>query len=332
MNRLILKSAEFRSLRQEGWRELEGLLDRAERKGIRSLSPEELTRLPVLYRLAVSSLSVAQSIALDRNLLLYLENLALRGFLTVYGPRVSPLRGLAEFLTKDFAVAVRAARWHLLVAFLCGVLGVVAGYLLMEQDSAWFNAIVPPGLAGGRGPSSTRESLLNDEIFAPWEGILASFVAAANYLFTHNSLVCILIFSLGFAAGVPTVLLVIYQGLVLGVFVSLHAQKDLTVEVIGWLAIHGVTELTAMVLCGAAGLVLAEKMLFPGRLNRADSLAEGGRMAARIAIGAVTMLLVAGILEGGFRQLVADTFWRFVIGGGTGVFWLLYFTQAGRRR
>ena len=60
-------------------------------------------------------------------------------------------------------------------------------------------------------------------------------------------------------------------------------------------------------------LVLAEKMLFPDRYSRVDSLALHGRRAAEIAVGAVMMLFVAAILEGEFRQLVASTPWRFVI-------------------
>src|ERR1700745_2015490 len=84
---IVLKSSEFRKGRAEGWLELERLVTRVERQGIRRLSWDELQRLPILYRAALSSLSVARTIVLDRNLLLYLETLSTRGFLRVYGPR-----------------------------------------------------------------------------------------------------------------------------------------------------------------------------------------------------------------------------------------------------
>jgi len=328
---LVLKSSEFRKGREASWRDLEALVDRVERRGARALSLDELQRLPILYRAALSSLSVARTIALDRNLLLYLENLALRAFLCVYGPRVDARSGIAAFFARDLPAAVRAARWHLLIAAVSIIVGVAAGFLLAVQDESWVSTLVPSGLAGGRGPSSTRADLYDKEIFAPWPGFAVSFGVFANMLFSHNTAVGLLSFGLGLAAGVPSVMLMAYQGLVLGAFLALHYNRDLTVDFLGWLSIHGVTELTAIALFAAAGLVIAEKLLFPGRYSRIESLALHGRQAGYIAVGAVLMLFVAGILEGGCRQLVASTPGRFAIAFATAVFWFGYFRYAGRK-
>ena len=97
---IVLKSSEFRKGRAEGWLELERLVTRVERQGIRRLSLDELQRLPILYRAALSSLSVARTIVLDRNLLLYLETLSIRAFLAVYGPRANPITGLRAFFGR----------------------------------------------------------------------------------------------------------------------------------------------------------------------------------------------------------------------------------------
>ena len=107
-----LKSSEFRKGREESWRELERLIDRVERRGVYSLTLDELQRLPILYRAALSSLSVARSIALDRDLLLYLESLALRSFLAVYGPRASPLESLRAFFGRDLPARRDRGRLH----------------------------------------------------------------------------------------------------------------------------------------------------------------------------------------------------------------------------
>ena len=329
---LVLKSNQFRKAREETWRELEVLVARAEKRGVLSLGAEELERLPVLYRATLSSLSVARGIALDRNLLSYLEGLSVRAYLIVYGPRVRQLRGFLRFFSTDLPRAVRQARWHFLIAFLTLFGGIAGGFLLAHSNEDWIAALVPSGLASGRGPDSTADELRKEEIFAPWPGLVTSFALMANFLFSHNTAVGLLIFSLGVAAGIPGLLLLFYQGLGVGAFIALHYDRGLLVDFLGWLAVHGTTELTAIMLFGAAGLVLAEKVLFPDRMTRLDSLATRGKLAAQIAIGAAAMLLVAGILEGGFRQLVQSTHWRFAIGGFVGLLWLAYFTLAGRRR
>src|SRR5262245_49944848 len=326
---VVLKSTEFRKGRAEGWRELEDLVARVERRGMRSLSLDELQRLPLLYRAALSSLSVARTIALDRNLLLYLEGLAVRSFLVVYGPRTRALEGLGSFFGRELPAAVRSARWHILIAALALFVGTLAGFVLTVQDESWFSSLVPSGLVQGRGPSATRDDLAR-AIFAPWPGAVESFGIFAGVLFNHNTLVGILTFGLGMAAGIPTIMLTAYQGLPLGAFIALHYNRDLLVEFLGWLSIHGVTELGAMILFAAGGLVIAEKILFPGRYSRIENLALHGRRAAQVATGAVVMLFAAAILEGGFRQLVHSTPLRFAIGFGVGALWLAYFCLAGR--
>lgn len=328
---LVLKSSEFRKGREEGWRELERLVQRVERRGVRSLSLDDLQQLPILYRAALSSLSVARTIALDRNLLLYLENLALRAYLAVYSTRANPVEGLRNFFVRDLPAAVRAARWHIVIAAAALLVGVAAGFLLTMHDEAWFSSLVPSGLAGGRGPASSAADLRAKELFAPWPGAAAAFGVFANVLFSHNTLVGLMCFGLGLAAGVPTLMLTIYQGLSLGAFIALHFDRGLTIDALGWLSVHGTTELGALILLTAGGLVIADKMLFPGQYARLENLALHGRQAAQMAVGAILMLFVAGILEGGVRQLVQSTPARFAIGLGMATLWLVYFSCCGRR-
>ncbi|QEN86773.1 stage II sporulation protein M [Labrys sp. KNU-23] len=326
---IVLRSAEFRRGREESWRELEDLVARVEKRGINGVSADELQKMPLLYRSALSSLSVARSIALDRNLLRYLEALTLRAYLVVYGPRTSLLAGLGHFFRYGFPDAVRRAGWHILIAFAAMALGIAAGFVLVNSEAEWFNAIVPDGLAGGRGPSASAE-YLRSVLFAPWDGFKNSFIVFANYLFQNNSMVAILSFGVGFMAGVPTLLLLVYNGLIVGAFLAIHYQRGLLIDCIGWLSIHGVTELGAFILCGAAGLVVAEKIIFPGRYSRLEALAIHGRQAAIIACGAVAMLFIAGFIEGGLRQLINVTSWRFAFAAVTAVLWGVYFLYCGK--
>lgn len=326
---LTLRSTEFRKGREAAWRQLEGLISRIDESGIGSLSAEETELLPLLHRNVMSSLSVARNIVLDRNLLLYLEDLALRSYLIVYGPRTGILHNLSVFFRQDFPRLVRSLRWHILLIFLFEVVSGIAGYALVRSDLSYFDMLIPETVAQSRGPGSSAEDL-REVLFAPWPGFVKTFVAFGNYLFRHNTMVGIFSFALGFAFGVPTILLVIYNSLILGAFIALHAEKGLTIAFVGWLSIHGVTELLAFILLGAAGVAIGEKIIFPGPLPRIDSLAIHGRKAASVAAGAIFMLFIASILEGGFRQLITNTPARYGFAFVTAAFWLFYFTRVGR--
>jgi len=327
---LVLRSAEFRRGRETAWRQLEDALAGVEKRGLQNISAEELRQLPLLYRTAASSLSVARSIALDRNLILYLENLTLRAYFVVYGPRIGVVEGLASFLSRDFPRAVRECAWPILLAFLAILFGTLVGYALVDANEQYFQLFAPAWLSGGRGPHSTATELRNGEIFAPWPGFEESFLVFANALFRHNAQIGVMTFGLGVFAGAPTLVLLIYQGLMFGAFLALHAHRGLLVDFLGWVSIHGVTEFGALILCGAGGFVIAGKILFPGQYSRLDNLALNGQTAARLAGGAVLMLFLAGLIEGGFRQLVSDTPARFVFALATAVIWLAYFLLGGR--
>ena len=80
-----LKSERFREIRKKDWAELEALLNRMDKKGIRSLNAEDVLRLPKLYRAALSALSVARATSLDQSVIAYLESLCTRAYYRLYG-------------------------------------------------------------------------------------------------------------------------------------------------------------------------------------------------------------------------------------------------------
>jgi uncharacterized membrane protein SpoIIM required for sporulation len=325
-----LKSRDFRAAREASWRRLEQLVDRVQRRGIHALTPDEVQQLPLLYRTTLSSLSVARSISLDRNLLAYLEALALRAYLCVYGPRAGVWPTLRDFLRHRFPVAVRALSVYILIATAILACGIFAGWHLVALDQDWFSTFVPDALAHGRGPSASTEELA--DALHGTSSLGASFSLFAAFLFGHNGYISILIFALGFAYGVPSAVLLLYNGFGIGAFCALYAGRGLLVDFLGWITVHGTTELTALLLCGGAGFCLGDALLFPGRQTRLDNLARRGPIAAEVAIGGVGLLIVAAFLEGFVRQLVDPTPLRFLIGGIMGLVWLVYFLFAGRPR
>lgn len=325
-----LRSYNFRREREEGWRDLDSLVQRVQRSGLSSLSAQELRRLPELYRSAISSLSVARSISLDRNVVAYLESLAVRAYFCVYGGRDSLGAGIRRFFVRDFPAAVRTARWHIIAAFAILAFGAIVGFVLTMHSPDWYYSFVSDSMAGLRTPTAETGNL-RAALYETDDTAIDSLNLFASFLFSHNAKIGLLSFALGFAFGVPTVLLLFVNGLTLGAFAALYASRGLAWDLWAWLLIHGTTELLALALCGGAGLVLGSALAFPGRYSRMHNLAVRGRMAALIAIGAVGLFFVAALLEGFARQLVTDGIYRYGIGGGMLLAWLAYFTLSGRK-
>ena len=99
-----------------------------------------------------------------------------------------------------------------------------------------------------------------------------------------------------------------------------------------WVSPHGVTELLAVVLCAAAGLAIAQSLVFPGHQTRLRNLARRGREVGVLILGAVLMFLVAGLIEGFFRQLVHAVPVRWTLAAATAAFWVWYAAWVGRKR
>lgn len=331
MRDIKLKSVEFRREREKDWRRLEELMDKADRIGLHRMSAREVASLPVFYRGVLSSLSVARAISLDANLLTYLDNLANRAFIRVYGVRHRLGEAFLRFLVFSFPAEVRSFRWLFLLAASFMLLGVGTGFFQTMSDPDNFYQFVAPGYAQGRDPAATTEELracLFDEEATLWGG-LAHF---ASFLFTHNAQIGIFSFALGIVLGVPVFYILFTNGQILGAIAALYHQRGLSLEFWGWILPHGITELCALLLCGTAGLVLAKAVILPGPYTRTAALARQGRRAGMIILGCVVMFALAGLIEGFFRQLVDSTPVRYAVAGLTLVLWSLYFSLAGRNR
>ena len=326
----VLKSYRFRREREDHWVELGELVDHAERRGIKSLSAEKLFRIPGLYRACMSSLSVARSISLDANLLSYLESLATRAYFVVYGVRDRFGALARQFFQRDFPAAVRATAGPIFLAFLLLAAGIWTGWAVTAADSAWFEAFISSEMASGRTPYASREQLESQLFDSAPAGAAAAFLTFAAVLFDNNARVGILCFALGALFGAPVVLLMFANGLPAGALFAVHANQGLTLEFLAWLSIHGTTELLAIFLCAGAGFHLGGAMLWPGRRTRLRALADHGRRAAVLLVGAVAMLFVAALLEGFARQLITSTLIRLGIGVLLLAAWLSYFLFCGR--
>lgn len=317
-----LRSDRFRLSREADWQRLDAIVTQMEKGRLRRISDEDLLALPVLYRTAASSLGVARETSLDASALGYLEALVQRAWFQVYGPRVTIGGWLRRFLGGGWSAQVRAIWPDILIALAVMVAGAIAGWLLVAQDMEWYHALVPGQMADTRVPGASREVLAETLFGNQDQNAMSVFTAS---LFSNNAQVAILAFALGFAFGIPSLMLLVQNLGTLGAMLWLFHSRGLTLDFIGWISVHGTTELFAILLAGAAGLHIGRSMAFPGKRSVLQATAEAGQRASQVMAGVVLMLVLAAMLEGFARQLIDHTPGRFALGGFMLVFWLVYF-------
>lgn len=317
-----LRSDRFRLEREQDWKRLEAILKRMEGGRLRKVPDEDLLDLPVLYRTAASSLAIARETSLDAATLAYLESLVQRAWFQVYGPRSSLIGWLRRFFSGGWSASVREMWLELCIALAVMVAGAVVGWLLCARDEAWYYSLVPTEFADSRIPGASRAVLEKSLSGAESADGLSLFSAA---LFSNNARVAILAFALGFAFGIPSLMLLMQNLATLGAMLWLFNGQGLTLDFAAWLSVHGTTELFAILLAGAAGLHIGRSMAFPGERTVMAAAASAGQRAAQVMAGVVLMMVVAAVLESFARQLVTDTGARLAIGGSMMAFWLAYF-------
>ena len=146
------------------------------------------------------------------------------------------------------------------------------------------------------------------------DSILSIKPQASSAIMTNNIGVCFAAFALGITAGVGTIYLLFFNGLMLGTIATVCAKYHLSLSLWSFIAAHGALELPSIMLAGAAGLRLGAGMLFPGMLRRKDALALAGLDAVQLVAGTIPLLTIAGTLEAFLSPTHAPNALKFGVG------------------
>lgn len=118
-----------------------------------------------------------------------------------------------------------------------------------------------------------------------------------GYYIQNNIGIAFREFAGGIFFGVLTVLVLVFNGAILGAVSGHLTQLGYVSTFYPFVIGHGAFELTAIVLSGAAGLKIGMALIDPGPLKRIAALREASREAVQIVLGAAAMLLIAAFIE-----------------------------------
>lgn len=276
----------FADERKARWAELRSLVGDARRRPQR-LGADRVRRLGALYRSTAADLALSRRLFPGDPVVAELERLVADARHVVYAA-ATRRPSLRRFVTTDYWALVAGSRVALLVSALCLFApAVLAG--------SW--ALRDPGAAGGLVPADYRAvteprsgadlGLSGDE--------MAGFAGA---IMTNNIRVTVLTFAAGVLLGLGSALVLVMNGVLLGVVAGLAFGAGNGASFVELVAAHGVLELSCIVVAGAAGLRLGWAIVEPGTATRRDAAAKQARSSVLLVLGTAPWLVVAGVVEG----------------------------------
>jgi uncharacterized membrane protein SpoIIM required for sporulation len=279
-------SASWLKARQPHWSRLELMLSQVQREGLKSLNRTELRDLGLLYRQVSTDLSTVRGDPASSQQARYLNQLLGRAHNSIYIGRKRSLSTVLEFYWRTYPRIFRRLLPFTLTATALFAAGAVGGAFVTLSHPDFMRSFLGPQMV---------DTIERHEMWT--HSILSIKPQASSQIMTNNMSVAFTTFAAGITAGIGTIYLLFFNGVMLGVIASACWLSGMSLQLWSFVASHGVLELPAIFIAGGAGLRLAQALLFPGLLSRRDSLASGGNESVQLLVGVIPMLFVAGLIE-----------------------------------
>ena len=322
-----MNQATFEQQRSSAWREFVTQVAEFESaKNQRLSNAEEKNRFIENFENISRDLALAKSRGYSIALIEQLNGLVTQGHYVIHRSQVNSFQKLSEFFTADFAREVRQARIFVLIATLAFVGPAVVIGALIHHSPHYATSVMSPAALQQIERMYTQN---RDRIGR--ERSSGSDIAMFGFYVANNTQIGLQAFASGILFCVVTIWVLSFNGLFISTVVNHLIVIGLGTTVMSFVAGHSAFELTAIVLSGAAGLMLGYAMIHPGELSRREALRQTGLRAVKIMTGAAFLFVFAAFIEAFWSSLrIVPPLIKYLVGG---VFWLLtlsYFLFAGR--
>ncbi len=293
----MMKVNEFLNIHAPKWNELSALVARIHSKGLSSLSAREIDRLIWLYKSSANDLARIRTGFPDSDSERKLNDLCAQAYNIIYQNHKKEKFNILATLTRDFPESVVANMRFILFSLAVFSLFSIAGLFADKIDVRIPNAVVPQNyMELFENELETRGHVERDIEFKD-RSIFSS------QLIIHNIKISILAIASGITFGIGTLYLISVNGLLLGCLGVLFIQHGKTLNYLAYIMPHGVIELSAIIIAGAAGFKIGYSLLNPCDMTRFESVKKGVGDSFDLVIGVVAMLFLAGIIEAFFTPV-----------------------------
>lgn len=297
---MIVDLQKFVTQERLHWDRLDAILAGLARDPWRPLPLDEARELERLYQRAAADLARLSTYAAEPQARRYLESLVARGHAEIHGSAERHARRFevwcwfAVTVPQTFRRRIRAFWFALALTMVGCVFGAAA--IAFDPDAK--DVLMP--FDHLRESPAERVAHEREDAGKSLADRKASF---SGMLMTHNTQVALTAMALGMLWGIGTVVLLFYNGVILGAVAADYVLGGQTTFLFGWLLPHGVVEIPAILVAGQAGFVLASAVL--GR-NQRRTLAARLRAVVpdvvTLCATAAAMLVWAGVVEAFLSQ------------------------------
>jgi uncharacterized membrane protein SpoIIM required for sporulation len=221
----------------------------------------------------------------------YLNDLASRIYLGIYKNKREETSRIGRFFKTELPLTVRKHHREILYAFL-----IFVGFAIMAAFSSAHDETFVRGVLGDGYVEMTEENIAKGDPFGVYRHTKAVNMFA--YIALNNIYISFQVFVWGLFLGLGSVYELFTNGVMVGSFQYYFFAKHMGWSSVLVIWIHGTLEISAIILSGAAGLIVGNSILFPGSHKRLHSLMQGAKDGLKIMIVLVPILLVAAFLEG----------------------------------
>jgi uncharacterized membrane protein SpoIIM required for sporulation len=281
------------------WNELEKMLDWIEAEPNAQMSLKQLQSFHQLYERTAASLARITTFSSEPETRRYLENLVARAYGEIHEVRGKqrrfyPLEWFFQTLPQTFRRHIRAFQLSLAIT----IIGCLFGGAAIAFDPDSKQVLMPfPHL---QQDPQKRVAEEEKSTYDPMSGVKTTFAAE---LMTHNIRISILTLALGMTWGFGTIVMLFYNGVILGAVAVDYIRAGETKFLLGWLMPHGVIEIPAILIAGQAGFVLALALIGHGnRIPLRARLRQVSGDIATLIFGVGCLLVWAGFIEAFLSQ------------------------------
>ena len=271
--------------RKPHWQRLERLVTSGTAT-VKALNHEELQELSLLYRQTAADLAAMRQDPSSVHFARYLNQLMARAHNIIYGAHRASPSAVLRFFRQDYPRIFRRNLKYAAIAVVIFIAGGVIGTCLTLQDPDFQLQVLGPQML---------QTIKHKEMWT--HSIIGVKPLASSTIMTNNLTVGFMAYGTGITAGLGTIYMMFYNGLLMGVIGTACSLAGMSLSLWSFVAPHGALELPAIFLAGAAGLKIAHGLLFPGVLPRKQSLVAAGREATALVLGTVPLLIIAGTIE-----------------------------------